>query len=103
MRLALALSMVFVFAVIAPARDIYVAKTGNNGNTGGSGDPYLTIKYAISQSVSGDVIHVRAGTYAEWWIVIKSGTELVSEDGLYAAKIYSGTGSAIRLENSNSG
>ena len=103
MRFALALLAVCVFTVAADARDIYVAKSGNNGNSGGSTDPYLTIKYAISQSVSGDVIRVRAGTYAEWWIVIKAGTELVSEDGLYAAKIYSGTGSAIRLENDNSG
>ncbi|HUW83661.1 MAG TPA: right-handed parallel beta-helix repeat-containing protein [Phycisphaerae bacterium] len=103
MRLALAFLAVLIFAVAVPARDIYVAKNGNNGNSGGSADPYLTIKYAISQSTSGDVIHVRAGTYAEWWIVIKSGTELISEDGLYAAKIYSGTGSAIRLENDNSG
>ena len=44
----------------------YVAKTGSNGNTGGSGDPWLTITYAISQVVNTDVIEIQdSGTYQE--------------------------------------
>lgn len=65
--------------------------------------PYRTIKYAVSQSVSGDRILVHAGTYNESWIYVAAGTELVSADGLWAAKIYSGNSSAVRLEYSNAG
>jgi len=103
MKLALALLAVFVFAVVAPARDIYVATTGSDGNSGGIADPYATISYAVNMSVSGDTIRVRAGTYIARWITIKSGTELVSEDGVHAAKLYSQDISCIRLTNDNCG
>ena len=95
--------MIFLYAIPCFAKDIYVATTGNDGSTGDDFAPYMTIKYAVSQSVSGDVVRVRAGIYEESWIEIREGTELVSEDGLYAAKIYSGGKSAIRLINNNSG
>ena len=103
--LALIVCVSTVGVVVNPcmARDIYVATTGSNGDTGGSGDPYETIAYACNVSLSGDVIRVRAGTYNESWITIKGGTEVISEDGVHAAKIYSGTSSAIRLTNDNSG
>ncbi|SLM29517.1 hypothetical protein MTBBW1_1860007 [Desulfamplus magnetovallimortis] len=85
------------------ARDIYVAIDGDNSNTGKSGSPYQTIKHAIESSASGDTIHVRAGIYAESWLTPKEGTELVSEDGIHMAVIYSGDKSAVRLTNNNSG
>ncbi len=84
-------------------RDIYVTKSGSDGDTGGKGDPYLTIKFAVSKSVSGDTIYVGPGTYNESWITPKEGTQLVNMGELHAAKIYSGTQSAIRLTNDNSG
>ena len=103
MRFVALVTVLFVFVTPCLARDIYVAKNGNNGNSGGSGDPYLTIKYAVSQSVYGDVIHVREGTYSESWITLQAGTRVISEDGLYAAKIYSTDYSAVRLTNNDCG
>ena len=93
-RAALLLSVLLLLAQPAAARDIYVAKTGNNSWAGTTAQPYLTIVYAIGKAVANDTIHVRAGTYNESWIVInKSGLTILSEDGLYAAKLYSNTGS----------
>ncbi len=83
----------------ADARDIYVAVTGSDSNGGTSAAPYRNIKTAISRGTSGDVIHVRAGTYSESWIDVKSGQTLISEDGLYAAKINSGSSSGLRFES----
>jgi len=86
-----------VMAAPASARDIYVATWGADYNSGGPSDPYRTIKHAVSVATYGDTIHVKAGTYAEGWINIKSGVKLVSEDGLYAARIFSGPRSAVRF------
>lgn len=45
---------------------IYVATTGDNANSGEhEHDPFLTIKYALSQAVSGDTIYIYPGTYEE--------------------------------------
>jgi len=46
--------------------DYYVSTTGNDTTGDGSeGNPWRTIKHAISQAVSGDTIHVASGTYVE--------------------------------------
>jgi hypothetical protein len=87
-----------LLAPAAQARDIYVAITGNNGWPGTSAQPYRTIKYALSQSVSGDLVHVRQGIYTESWVIVPSGVTVRSEDGLYKAKLYSGGSSGFRLE-----
>jgi hypothetical protein len=95
-----------LLCLVAPAalgRDVHVAISGSNSYDGSATRPYRTIKYAISQAVSGDRVLVHAGTYAESWIYVKGGTELISADGLWAAKIYSGNYSAIRLEADNAG
>jgi len=48
------------------ASDWYVATTGDDTSGDGSqGNPWRTIKYAISQAGSGDTIHVASGTYVE--------------------------------------
>ncbi len=83
----------------ALARDIYVATNGSDSWAGTSAQPYRTIKGAISRASYGDVIRVRAGTYTEGWIQVKSGLTLISEDGLYAAKINANGSSALRFEN----
>jgi hypothetical protein len=75
------------------ARDIYVAITGSDTNGGTSTAPYRTIKNAISKAVSNDIIHVRAGIYSESYLTLKSNLTLISEDGLYAAKLASWLGS----------
>jgi uncharacterized repeat protein (TIGR02059 family) len=44
----------------------YIDPSGNNSNNGSSGSPWKTLAYACSKvSVSGDIIHVNAGTYYE--------------------------------------
>lgn len=45
--------------------DKYVATTGNNGNSGAIGSPWLTISYGVTQVGAGDTLHIRAGTYQE--------------------------------------
>jgi len=62
----LVLSLSLVTAVPAMAATTYhVATTGNNANTGGESDPWLTIQHAVGQAISSDTIIVHAGTYTE--------------------------------------
>ncbi len=67
--LALALVLSFSLVVVAPVAangtTYYVATTGNDGNTGSAGSPWLTIQYAINTVAGGDTIMVAAGTYNE--------------------------------------
>ena len=66
--LALALVLAFSLVVATPvaaATIYYVAMTGNDGNPGSSGSPWLTIQHAVSTAASGDTIMVAAGTYVE--------------------------------------
>jgi hypothetical protein len=92
-------------ALLSPAvlgRDWYVATTGNDSWDGSSGSPLRNIKTAISRAASGDTIRVRQGTYNESYIQVKSGLTILSEDGLYAAKVNAGTSTAFRFEGSSS-
>lgn len=56
------------------AREIHVAKTGDDNNTGSEGAPYLTIGKAAAEAVAGDVILIRDGTYREWVKPARGGT-----------------------------
>ncbi len=96
-RFAPAVAFLSLLFAPAGARDIYVATGGSDSNGGTSAAPYRTIKNAITKAVANDVIHVRAGTYAESSVGLKSNLTLVSEDGLYAAKIFSGNSSGLRF------
>jgi hypothetical protein len=59
------LSLLLFYACLSYATTYYVATTGNNAGTGAVGDPWLTITYAIANSVCGDTINVASGSYAE--------------------------------------
>jgi hypothetical protein len=48
------------------ATTYHVAKTGNDGNAGTSGSPYLTINKAAQVMQAGDSVIVHAGEYREW-------------------------------------
>ena len=54
-----------IFNLTASATDYYISPSGSDGNSGSSGSPWRTLAYAASQSSSGDLIHVTAGTYVE--------------------------------------
>ena len=51
---------------IGSAREIHVAKTGNDGNPGSVESPYLTIGKSAEEAQPGDTVVVHAGTYREW-------------------------------------
>jgi alpha-N-arabinofuranosidase len=50
----------------AQAREIHVAKTGNNASAGTAEGPYLTIGKAAEAAQPGDTVTVHGGTYREW-------------------------------------
>jgi hypothetical protein len=52
-------------AAFGASREIHVAVTGADNNTGGVSDPYRTVKFAVSRAASGDTILVHEGTYDE--------------------------------------
>lgn len=52
----------------------YVATTGNNGNDGSVGSPWLTIQYAMDTVSAGDTIIVAAGGYSERVTTTKGGS-----------------------------
>jgi hypothetical protein len=56
------------------AREIHVAKTGDDGALGDRGRPYLTIGKAAGVAQPGDTVTVHAGTYREWVKPARSGT-----------------------------
>jgi hypothetical protein len=65
----LPLALVLAFTVVATTpvaagTTYYVATTGDNGNDGSPGSPWLTIQHAVDTVLSGDTIMVAAGTYA---------------------------------------
>jgi len=57
------------------AREIHVAKAGNDSAPGSHTNPYLTINKAASVAQPGDTVIVHAGTYREWIKPIRGGTD----------------------------
>ncbi len=55
-------------------RSFYVATNGNDANTGSISSPWRTIQKAANQALPGDVIYIRAGTYAGFSMNGRSGT-----------------------------
>jgi hypothetical protein len=52
--------------ILTQGNIIYVSVNGDDGNSGThEQDPYLTVKYALSQAVSGDTIYIYPGVYTE--------------------------------------
>lgn len=57
--------LVLVWTYCAFGTTYYVATDGDNGNTGGIDDPWLTIQYAVNNAGDGDTVKIGAGTYNE--------------------------------------
>ncbi|WP_076420178.1 right-handed parallel beta-helix repeat-containing protein [Colwellia sp. UCD-KL20] len=60
---------------ISTAKDIYVAKNGNDDSLGTQTQPYLTLTKAANTAVAGDTVYIRTGTYEETLAPVNSGTE----------------------------
>ena len=59
----------------AVAREIHVAKTGDDAATGGQDTPVLTIGRAAEMAHPGDIVTIHAGTYREWVRPPRGGTD----------------------------
>ncbi len=59
----------------ASAREIHVAKTGNDSHAGSPESPYLTIGKAATVAQPGDTVTVHAGTYREWVKPLRGGRD----------------------------
>lgn len=77
----------------------YVSKSGNNGNSGLSGAPKLTIQAGINLLSKGDTLTVSAGTYNEQLTITKSGTAsqpILIQPATGETVIIDGTSSALK-------
>ncbi|RKR13504.1 putative secreted protein (Por secretion system target) [Maribacter vaceletii] len=63
----------FFLCYSAFSKDIYVAKDGNDSNSGTIDFPYLTISKAANEAVAGDNVFIREGTYEETLLPANSG------------------------------
>lgn len=70
----LTLLLLISASAICNARDIYVAKNGNNSNSGTLASPYQTISKAASVAIASDIVNIRQGTYEETLAPANSGT-----------------------------
>lgn len=61
----LKVSLVLGLAQLVHAKEIYVAKNGNDANSGTLVAPYLTIAKASAVAVAGDNVYIREGSYEE--------------------------------------
>ena len=57
------LSILLFCSQIVNATTYYVATTGNDGNPGTIGSPFLTWEHLASVLVAGDIAYIRGGTY----------------------------------------
>ena len=65
---------VLLGAAAASAREIHVAKTGDDAAAGDLARPYLTLSKAAAAAQPGDTVTVHAGTYREWVKPARGGT-----------------------------
>ncbi|MFO7906363.1 MAG: right-handed parallel beta-helix repeat-containing protein [Pirellulaceae bacterium] len=69
------LMVVVVGISTGSAREIHVAKTGDDSAAGSRQHPYSSINRAAETARPGDVVTVHAGTYREWVKPLRGGTD----------------------------
>ncbi len=57
-------------------RTLYLAKDGNDSNSGTLSQPWRSFARAISSLTAGDLLYVRGGDYSEPFTISRSGTQL---------------------------
>ncbi|MBE3096258.1 MAG: DUF1565 domain-containing protein, partial [Planctomycetes bacterium] len=65
---------VLLGAAAVSAREIHVAKMGDDAAAGDQARPYLTLSKAAAAAQPGDTVTVHAGTYREWVKPARGGT-----------------------------
>jgi len=74
--------------LLEPGNTYFVATTGSDGNTGTHpNDPYLTVKFALTQATAGDTVYIHAGTYQEQFPLTVPAGVTVKGAGIRAVKI----------------
>jgi hypothetical protein len=65
------LIFLFLWLISTPlsAATYYVSPTGNNGNLGTIGSPWLTPQHAEGVAVAGDIVYFRSGTYNNQFVI----------------------------------
>ncbi len=64
----------------ATTNDVYTTKIGSDSNTGGATDPFRTVSKALEVAVTGETIHVDAGTYGETVSINSDNLSLIGAD-----------------------
>ena len=74
-RKILAVVLFLVFPVTsAHSATYYVSKTGNDTNPGTKAKPWGTIRKAATTLIAGDTVYIKAGTYKEIVVPLRSGS-----------------------------
>ncbi len=106
----LALLAALLFAVVLPriasgaGLIFFVDPVGSDANTGGAGDPFLTIQAGINAAGDDDTVQVNAGVYSEdLHLALKTGLTLRSTDGKGLTTIQLVDGVGINVEGTADG
>lgn len=73
MRKKLLFGLMLCFSSVF-AKNIYVAKNGNDNNNGTENQPYLTIQKAAQVAEAGDIVYIKQGIYRETVTPSNNGT-----------------------------
>ena len=72
--LTLSFSLIWVPTARAAGQTYFVSPQGDDQNPGTLAEPFRTIQHAVDQTVAGDTVLVRGGTYVETVTIEQSGT-----------------------------
>jgi Right handed beta helix region len=98
-----ALALAAAPASAAPARTLYVATTGNDGNEPANDctvktKPCKTIQHAVDEASAGDTVSIAAGTYAESVVITKAVTVTGATGGTTTVSGDQGGGGAVTFQ-----
>ena len=55
--------LLLIITITVHATTYYISPSGSNSNSGSAVAPWLTLTYASTHTIQGDIIHINAGTY----------------------------------------